>query len=96
MYWYFQQFYAHPPIQSPTNDSKFKYNDKTLIGYMQCKDTSCTINTVYKMDERAWIRENTHYAASCITTTRLMHLQKTHVEMKWYKSSWCNWMTKDE
>ena len=26
------EFYTHPAIQSPTVNSKFKYNDSTLIG----------------------------------------------------------------
>ena len=79
-----------PPVQSPTIDSEVKYNDQTLIGYMQCKDTSCTINTAYKMDEKGLDQRGyTHYTASYITLGLSIY-KKTHVEMKWYKSIWCN------
>ena len=46
------------------------------------------------MDDGAWIREDT--LTMLLANARLRHLQKTHMEMKWYKSIWCNWMTKDE
>ena len=35
---------------------------------------SCTIKTIHKMDDRAWIREDT--LTMLLTTTRLMHLQQ--------------------
>ena len=36
------------------------------------------------MDDRAWIREDT--LTMLLANARLRHLQKTHVEMKWYNN----------
>ena len=36
---------------------------------------SCTIKTIHKMDDRAWIRDDT--LTMLLTTARLMHLQQT-------------------
>ena len=45
------------------------------------------------MDDRAWIREDTRYAASY--TTRLTHLQQAHIYNEMLQSNWCNRMAKD-
>ena len=39
---------------------------------------------MYKMDDRAWIREDT--LTMLLTNARLRHLQKTHMGMKWYNN----------
>ena len=44
----------------------------------------CTIKTMYKIDDRAWIREDT--LTMLLANARLKHLQKTHMGMKWYNS----------
>ena len=36
------------------------------------------------MDDRAWIREDT--LTMLLANARLMHLQNTHMGMKWYNS----------
>ena len=36
---------------------------------------------MYKIDDRAWIREDT--LTMLLAKTRLRHLQKTHMGMKW-------------
>ena len=43
--------------------------------------TCCTIKTIYKMDDRTWIREDT--LTMLLAHARLRHLQKTHILMKW-------------
>ena len=37
---------------------------------------------MYKIDDRTWIREDT--LTMLLAKARLTHLQKTHMEMKWY------------
>ena len=39
---------------------------------------------MYKIDDRAWIREDT--LTMLLAKTRLKHLQKTHMGMKWYNN----------
>ena len=52
---------------------------------------SCTIKTMHKIDDRAWIREDT--LTMLLTTARLTHLQQSQRLMKWYNGNWYNWMT---
>ena len=47
--------------------------------------TCRTIKTMYKIDDRAWIREDT--LTMLLANARLKHLQKTHMGMKWYNSN---------
>ena len=61
---YLTKVLCPPPIQSPTIDDEC--NKKTM---------SCTIKTIHKMDDRAWIREDT--LIMLLTTARLMHLQQS-------------------
>ena len=39
---------------------------------------------MYKIDDRAWIREDT--LTMLLVTARLRHLQKTHMGMKWHNN----------
>ena len=39
---------------------------------------------MYKIDDRAWIREDT--LTMLLATARLRHLQKTCMGMKWYNN----------
>ena len=39
---------------------------------------------MYKIDDRAWIREDA--LTMLLATTILRHLQKTHMGMKWYSN----------
>ena len=64
-------FYAHPPSGHPQS----VINLNTMI---------TSIKTINKLDDRAWIREDT--LTMLLATARLRHLQKTHMGMKWYNN----------